>query len=235
MKAIILAAGKSSRLYPITLNKPKGLLEIGDRTILDRLIRQFRDAGINEILIVVGYKKEKIKRHLGHHVRYSEYDDFNMTNNLHTLWSVRHELDTDVIISFSDLVLHDDVITKLIQSQGDIVMTVDTKQVLDGTMRVEVDNNKLLSIKTTTSENASGNFIGIAKLNSDGCKRLISEMKNLITENFDDYFTLAIDNISRRGEIVNYCDVSGLLWREIDTEEEYNEARLIEHMFNQNR
>ena len=42
MKAIILAAGRGTRLYPITLNKPKGLLEIGDETILDRLIYQLK-------------------------------------------------------------------------------------------------------------------------------------------------------------------------------------------------
>ena len=61
MKAIILAAGKGSRLYPITLDKPKGLLEIGSETILDRLIRQFRAVGIDDIFLVVGYQKEKLK------------------------------------------------------------------------------------------------------------------------------------------------------------------------------
>ena len=57
MKAIILAAGKGSRLYPITLNKPKGLLKIGNETILDRLIRQFKEAGVSDIVIVIGYQK----------------------------------------------------------------------------------------------------------------------------------------------------------------------------------
>ena len=63
MLAIILAAGVGSRLYPITLYKPKGLLEIGDETILDRLVSQFRNCGINDILIVVGYQKESLINH----------------------------------------------------------------------------------------------------------------------------------------------------------------------------
>ena len=66
MKAIILAAGKGTRLYPITLNKPKGLLEIGNETILGRLIRQFNELGIADILLVVGYQKEKLIDHFVH-------------------------------------------------------------------------------------------------------------------------------------------------------------------------
>jgi len=232
MKAIILAAGKGTRLYPITLNKPKGLLEIGDETILDRLIRQFREAGINDIVVVVGYQKEKLKEHFGRSVRYLEYDGYDETNNLHTLWSVRDELNDDVIITFADLILHSDIVNKVIEIQNDIVMTVDTSQVLDGTMRVEVGNSKLLSIKTTTVENASGNFIGLAKFNKLGCEKLVNEMSKLIKSNFDDYYTLAIDKIVRRGEDVAYCDINGILWREIDTKDEYDEVKTIFMEFN---
>ena len=80
MKAIILAAGRGSRLYPITLNKPKGLLEVGDETILDRLVRQFKSSGIKDILIVVGYQKEHLMNHFGKSVRYRYYEDFSKTN-----------------------------------------------------------------------------------------------------------------------------------------------------------
>ena len=114
MKAIILAAGKGTRLYPTTLKKPKGLLEIGNETILDRLVKQFRDSGINDILIVVGYQKEVIINHFGDSVRYAYYDDFSSTNNLHTLWSIRDELYEDVIISFADLVIQNSILNNLI-------------------------------------------------------------------------------------------------------------------------
>ena len=117
MKAIILAAGRGTRLYPITLNKPKGLLEVGDETILDRLVRQFESSGIKDILIVVGYQKEHLINHFGDSVRYSYYEDFSKTNNLHTLWSVRNELNDDVIITFADLVVHQDIINLLVKSK----------------------------------------------------------------------------------------------------------------------
>ena len=105
MKAIILAAGKGSRLYPITLNKPKGLLKIGNETILDRLIRQFKEAGVSDIVIVIGYQKEKIREHFDDSVRFIEYDDYDKTNNLHTLWSSKNELNGDVVVSFAESTL----------------------------------------------------------------------------------------------------------------------------------
>ena len=105
MKAIILAAGKGTRLYPLTLNKPKGLLELGNETILDRLICQFKSLGIKDILMVVGYQKESLIKHFGSSVRFIYYKDFAKTNNLHTLWSIRDELNDNIIISFADLVV----------------------------------------------------------------------------------------------------------------------------------
>ena len=78
-------------------------------------------------------------------------------------------------------------------------MTIDTSKVLDGTMKVEVTGGKLKNIKTTKVESASGNFIGLAKLTNNGCKILLKEMKILINGNYDDYYTLAIDKLARRG------------------------------------
>ena len=224
MKAIILAAGKGSRLYPVTLKKPKGLLEIGNETILDRLIRQFKANGIEDVLLVVGYQKECLFEHFGKSIRYREYPDFEDTNNLYTLWSIRDELNDDVIISFADLIVHDSIIDELVKSKDDIMMVVDTSRVLEGTMRVAVNDVNLVSITTTTIEDASGNFIGISKLNKEGCKMLADEMSLMIGGYQDAYYTLAIDRLVRNGVNVGYYDAKDYIWREIDTKDEYDEV-----------
>ena len=233
MKAIILAAGKGSRLLPITLSKPKGLLEIGNETILDRLIRQFRQVGIDDILIVVGYQKDKIISHFGSSVRFLEYSDYDKTNNLHTLWSVRDEIKGDVIITFSDLVLQNNIIGEMLENKNEITLAVDTSRVLDGTMKVKVENGMLQNIKTTTADEASGNFIGLASFNNAGCEKLVSEMATLVESNYDDYYTLAIDKMARRGNNVGFHDVAEQLWREIDTQDEYDEVRTMSREFNE--
>ena len=64
MKAVIMAAGKSTRAYPLTLTKPKPLLKIANKTILEHDIGQLVGL-VNEVIIIVGYKKEMIMSFLG--------------------------------------------------------------------------------------------------------------------------------------------------------------------------
>ena len=56
--AIIMAAGMSSRFAPLSYEKPKGLMTVKGEVLIERQIRQLREAGIDEIVIVAGYKKE---------------------------------------------------------------------------------------------------------------------------------------------------------------------------------
>ena len=101
IKAVILAAGKSSRLYPITLKKPKCLLEVGGKRIIDWQVDAIREIGIEDILVVIGYKGDEIIREVGDRVRYRQYSDYAKTDNLHTLWSIRDELHQDFLCFFS--------------------------------------------------------------------------------------------------------------------------------------
>ena len=231
MKAIILAAGKGTRLYPTTLNKPKGLLEIGNETILDRLVSQFRNCGIKDVLIAVGYQKEVIIDHFGDSVRYAYYKDFSSTNNLHTLWSIRDELNEDVIISFADLVIQNSILNNLIKLKHDFTMAIDTSKVLESTMRVSIADNLIKNITTTSISEANGNFIGISKINKNGCNLLVNQMSKMINGSLQDYYTIAIDNLARNGSLVNYLDVSNFKWREIDTLDEYEEVKNIYNDF----
>ena len=61
MKAIILAAGRGTRLNHYTDNLPKGMLLFAGETLIERQIRLFNSVGINDIIIITGYKSEKIK------------------------------------------------------------------------------------------------------------------------------------------------------------------------------
>lgn len=64
MQVVILAAGKSTRTYPLTLTKPKPLLKVANKTLLEHNLDNLNDI-VDEVIIVVGYKKELIKKHIG--------------------------------------------------------------------------------------------------------------------------------------------------------------------------
>ncbi|UCE96547.1 MAG: NTP transferase domain-containing protein, partial [Candidatus Bathyarchaeota archaeon] len=65
MKAIILAAGKGTRLHPLTLTRPKHLVPVGGKPIVDYLLMALKQAGIDEVIFIVNYKAEHLKDYLG--------------------------------------------------------------------------------------------------------------------------------------------------------------------------
>ncbi len=65
MKCVILAAGKGTRMREVSLGLPKILLPLGDKTIGDNLIKGFKDAGVSQVLIIVGHMEKRVRRHFG--------------------------------------------------------------------------------------------------------------------------------------------------------------------------
>jgi len=70
MKAVILAAGKGTRLHPLTLTRPKHLVPVGGKPIIDHVLTALKHAGINEIVFIVNYKAEHLQRYLGDGTKY---------------------------------------------------------------------------------------------------------------------------------------------------------------------
>ena len=70
MKAVILAAGKGTRLHPLTLTRPKHLVPVGGKPIIDHILATFKHAGINEVVFIVNYMAERLQQHLGDGTKY---------------------------------------------------------------------------------------------------------------------------------------------------------------------
>lgn len=91
--AVILAAGASTRFIPLSLEQPKGLFEVKGEKLIERQIQQLQDAGIRNITIVLGYKKEMfyyLEDKYG--VKFIINDSFNIKNNIESLYLARKEL-----------------------------------------------------------------------------------------------------------------------------------------------
>ena len=98
--AVIMAAGKSTRFAPFSLRKPKALAEVRGEILIERQIRQLQTAGIEDIYLVVGYKKEQLMylaEKFGVHVVVNE--DYDRYNNTSSLMCVRNVLANSYICS----------------------------------------------------------------------------------------------------------------------------------------
>lgn len=101
--AIIMAAGLSSRFAPISYEKPKGVLQVRGEVLIERQIRQLHEAGIQDITVVVGYKKEEffyLEDMFG--VKIVVNEDYSVRNNNSTLYKVRSILGNTYICSSDD-------------------------------------------------------------------------------------------------------------------------------------
>lgn len=98
-RAIILAAGFGMRMVPINTEMPKGLLEVNGEPLIERIIKQLHEVGIQEIYVVVGFMKEKYEYLMDEYgVELVVNPDYASKNNLHSLKLVKEHLENAYIV-----------------------------------------------------------------------------------------------------------------------------------------
>lgn len=166
MKAVILSAGMCTRIRDIIKDKPKGLIEIGEQSLLERSIKYLKSHEIDEIVIVVGYQQHKIFDVLGDTVTYIQNPWFERTNSMASLWFASPFLyDQDFLYLHSDLLYHPKLLELCISVPNhDIVLLVEKKRCDSEDMKVVVENGRLVfSSKNIPIERAFGEWTGIAR------------------------------------------------------------------------
>ncbi|MFC6963717.1 UTP--glucose-1-phosphate uridylyltransferase AglF [Halocatena marina] len=127
MDAVILAAGKGTRLRPLTDDKPKGMVEVDDKPILTHCFEQLAAIGVDAFVVVVGYRKQDIIDHYG-----DAFDGIPITythqreqNGLaHALLTVENQIDDDFVLMLGDNIFQanlQDVVTQQQTTNADAV------------------------------------------------------------------------------------------------------------------
>src|ERR1041384_6282671 len=124
MKAIILAAGKGTRLNGQDL-KPKCLFEVGGQTLLARQVEALREAGINEIVIVLGFEAERIRRLYEHTASFVINSRFEDTSSLYSLWFPRGPLPAGFVVLNCDVLFHPQLLARLLASPFPDALLID--------------------------------------------------------------------------------------------------------------
>lgn len=245
MKAIIIAAGLGMRLNPLTDSKPKCLLPIGGRTILQRQLETSKECGIDGIVVVRGYRKEMI---VYPNARYYDNDNYRNNNILASLFYAEDEMEEGFIASYSDILYGQEIVEKLLASRADISVIVDTKwkeaykgrteHPVSEAEKVLVEGDRVIKIgKAPISANeAYGEFIGLAKFSAKGAEVLKANYHR-VKEEFAGkpfqhearvfekaYLTDMLQELIDRGYTVKNVDIEGGWW-EIDTCQDYRRVR----------
>lgn len=224
MKAVILAAGRGTRIRSVHGERPKCLIEVDNTTILDHQLEALSMVGINDVAIVVGYKKEQIIAHvntrklLTQRIRFIENPAFAITNNIYSLWLALDWLRGDsFIVLNADVIFDPEILDLAMRPQAPISMIVDPLW-RDETMKVIiVDDHVTKMSKKISREEFSGTYIGITVFSKSIRERFFHKMKDVIAAGrVDDFFNVAVQELANEGVPVGYTSTSGLPWAEID-------------------
>lgn len=189
MKAIILAAGRGTRLLPFTLQKPKPLLEIKGKSILENMILHLNAMGVNDIIVVSGYKSEQfipLAKKLNFKLLVNEnYENTNSTASMQiALDSITLDYIDDILVLNGDsyILNLNDIFAKLDPKYSTIIAQVIT-QTQEITWSFTAKNNKITHINT----NSKGGICetGLVYL----CKNDVLHIRNLLKQqNTNDYW-----------------------------------------------
>lgn len=185
MKAIIIGAGRGQRLMPHTADAPKCFAEVNGKRILDWGLEALRRAGITDVIFIGGYQIDRV-RNAYPQFAYCHNQDWMQNNVLLSLMHAIEHMQDGFLCAYSDILYSSEIVQKLVESRDEITIGCDTawrERYVDRTDHPESDGEKILADgrrvravnRTMPGEVARGEFIGVARFNSDGAKMLIDE------------------------------------------------------------
>jgi choline kinase len=232
MKAIILAAGRGSRMKGLTEHNPKCLVELAGKTLLAYQLAALLEAGITEIGIVTGYRREMLTSFGLTEFTNERWSETNMVASLSCAEKWLQE--GECIVSYSDIFYHVSAITSLLETQADIAITYDPNWLDIWQNRFEDplsdaetfrlnDDNELLEIgqQPQSTEQVQGQYMGLLKFSPKGW-RVVERLLHSLPTNQQDTIHMTgmlqkvIENHVLPIKAIPYLE----RWGEVDSEED---------------
>ncbi|MBK1652716.1 NTP transferase domain-containing protein [Halorhodospira halochloris] len=179
MRAIILAAGQGTRLRPLTDDRPKCMVELEGKPLLEHQLEVLRGAGIEDIHVVGGYRAEWLQRpDITLHIN-ERFDQTNMVATLFAAESVMAGSD-EVIIAYGDIVYEPRVLNALLACNAPVCLTVDRAwrrywearmddPLADAETLKLTDGNRITELgkKPSSYDEIQGQYMGLLKVRAD--------------------------------------------------------------------
>jgi choline kinase len=233
-KAVILSAGKGSRLLPLTADRPKCLIELGGKTLLDWQLDVLQAAGIAEIVVVTGFRDHLVDqvaaRRQGVRTLFNPF--YHVADNLGSVWMARGEFDRDLLLLNGDTLVSQPLLARVLETEtGPIAVTVDEKADYDADdMKVLRDGDRLLRIgKALEPGQYNAESIGLLAFRGDGPRLFIDQVERMMrsSEGTRRWYLRAIDALAQAGADVRTVSIRDEDWQEVDFPEDVERAEAL--------
>ena len=241
LQAVILAAGMGKRLGKYTKEVTKGMVKVAGKTLIERALDSLLGK-VSKVVLVVGYRAEKLKKFLGNSYRglrltYIDNPRYETTNNIYSLWLASEEMKKDdTILLESDVIFEEEVINRLVKSNGDAVAVVHKfEDWMDGTVVIldEYGNISSFLDKSALSWEDSTNYyktVNIYKFSKEFFSKYYFPFLRAYVESngYSSYYEVVLSLIVGLKNInIKPLIIDGLKWYEIDTPEDLWAANVI--------
>jgi choline kinase len=230
-KAIILSAGKGSRLLPLTADRPKCLIDLNGKSLLEWQLDALRAGGIAEIVVVTGFRDEMVDavaaRREGVRTLFNPF--YHVADNLGSVWLARAEFDRDTLLLNGDTLVTPALLGRLLAGpEAPITVTVDEKDDYDADdMKVLRDGTRLRRIgKALEPGNYDAESIGLLAFRGPGAQLFIEQVERMMrtAEGTRRWYLRAIDALAADVE-VQTVSIKGEEWQEVDFPADVEKAR----------
>jgi len=237
VNAIILSAGRGSRLLPLTEARPKCLLAVGGTTVLSHQLDALERAGLARATVVTGFMpslvEAEIETRSGPMAVETLFNPFyQVADNLASCWMARGAMDTDFLLINGDTIFEDALLEDVLApAAGPIQVTIDKKRDYDSDdMKVSLEGERLTAIgKTLAAGETDGESIGMLRFTGEGPERFVAKLEQMMRtdEGTSAWFLKAIDHIAKSGGAVMTRSIEGRTWSELDTAEDYDRVKQL--------
>lgn len=227
MKAILLSAGRGSRLLPLTESRPKCLLPVQDTTLLGHQLDTLEAAGIREATVVTGFLPELVESEISRRSGPLKAEPFfnpffQVADNLASCWMVRERMDGDFLLINGDTLFTRELVEKVITAPASpIVVTIDQKPSYDqDDMKVTLSGTRLTAIgKTLQASETHAESIGMLRFMETGPGMFREKLEQMMRtqDGIQSWFLKAINAIASTGGSVETVLIKGQKWAEVDT------------------
>ena len=239
MIGVILAAGMAKRLRPLTDTKPKCLLKVGERTLLERTVVAMAAAGISEFVVVTGYRADQIRDFLDNLVKpeflgkprftYLHNADYEHNNNIYSLWMAGQVVRGKEFLLMDSDILCDPAAVLRIASEKEAALAVNRHELGEEEMKVVVDDQMHITeiSKTCRPEDAMGESVGIEKMTVAYSEALFHELDQMILKEglIDIFYERAFERLIPQGHTFRVIDTTNYFSYELDTPEDFHRAQ----------
>ena len=236
MIGVILAAGMAKRLRPLTDTKPKCLLKVGDRTLLERTIDAMAATGITELVVVTGYRGEMIREWINTHRQTPKWTfidnaDYEHNNNIYSLWLAGQVVRGQEFLLMDSDILCDPKAVAEVARQQEPALALNRHELGEEEMKIVVDgDNRITEIsKTCRVEDAVGESVGIEKMTAAYSEALFKELDQMIEKEslINIFYERAFERLIPQGHTFKVVDTTDFFSYELDTPEDFEKATAL--------